>query len=167
MTAVQWDAVTLDDATIVILSFSVDSLLSDCVQGCNGEILHGILRLLWRGVQRETLSPRSDNAGGWQMIFLLIQNFDSKYTHSDKQLHCMICNVGWFCTFSLNCMFQLWVNHEAPMDKTLTFLSSEYAHSVFRAVRFLSVLNLSHAQSKQILIPLFKEVQFAFTWIWH
>lgn len=46
MTVVQWDAVTLDDATIVILSFSVDSLLSDYVQGCYGEILHGILRLL-------------------------------------------------------------------------------------------------------------------------
>lgn len=52
------------------------------------------------------------------------------------------------------------------MNKTLTFLSLEYAHSVFRAVGFLSVLDLSHTQSKQILIALFKEVQFAFMWIW-
>lgn len=49
-TGVQWDGVTLDDVTVVTLLFCVDCLLCRCVQGRNGEILHGILRLLRRGV---------------------------------------------------------------------------------------------------------------------
>lgn len=36
----------MDDVTVVTLSFCVDCLLSHCIQGCNGEVLHGILRLL-------------------------------------------------------------------------------------------------------------------------
>lgn len=45
-TGVWWDGVILGDVAVVTLSFCVDCLLSRCVQGCNGEILHGILRLL-------------------------------------------------------------------------------------------------------------------------